>query len=272
MSEPFLTVTSGTGTPVVLLPGGAATSHGYFPMLSDALVGRPVICFDRPGTGLQQDSGLATLPGGSAALADVLDQLGHPRVVLVGHSLGGALAVQFAADYPDRVAGMVLLDPTPINDAMICRWLPPLFKVLASPGYVPVIGARLSAGIFSTLGKRVGPLEPAAQQSLTVLLTSADLAVTTKAVRTLPAEGAALTPRLEPVGVPVVLVGADRKQNHRVRIAHEALAGLIGAEVQIWPGTAHALHLQRPREVSALVCKVADEADRPDPSPTARRQ
>lgn len=259
--ETFVEVAPGVGTPVVLLPGGAATSRGYFPLLPEALAGRPVVCFDRPGTGLQQDRGTATLPGGSAALASVLTQLGHARVVLVGHSLGGALAVQFAADFPDRVAAMALLDPTPINDAMICRWLHPLFLLLAAPSYIPVVGARLGARIFSALGERVRPLEPAAERSLSVLLESADLPVTARAIRTLPAEGAALTPRLKPLGVPTVLVGADRKARHRVRVAHYALAALLDAEVQIWPGTAHALHLQRPHEVSNLVRKLADGVD-----------
>jgi pimeloyl-ACP methyl ester carboxylesterase len=254
-------IAPGVGTPVVLLPGGAATSHGYFPLLPDALAGRPVVCFDRPGTGLLQDTGVATLPGGSDALAAVLAELRATGAVLVGHSLGGALAMQFAADHPERVAGMVLLDPTPINDSMICRWLRPLFEILALPLRVPLVGARLGAGIFRSLGERVGPLEPAAQQSLTILLTSADLAVTAKAIRTLYAEGAALTPRLKPLGVPVVLVGADRKESHQVRRAHEELAALIGADVQIWPGTAHALHLQRPGEVASLVRGLAERAD-----------
>ena len=63
---------------------------------------------DRPGTGLAQDRGAATLPSGAAAAAEVVRSLGAGPAVVVGQSLGGAVALQLATDFPQLVAGLVL--------------------------------------------------------------------------------------------------------------------------------------------------------------------
>ena len=44
-------------------------------------------------------------------LRDVLDAEGYDQALLIGHSLGAQVAVQFAARYPARVRGLVLIDP-----------------------------------------------------------------------------------------------------------------------------------------------------------------
>ena len=46
-----------------------------------------------------------------ADLADVLDAEGAPGAVVVGHSLGAQIAVHFAHQHPDKVRGLVLIDP-----------------------------------------------------------------------------------------------------------------------------------------------------------------
>lgn len=44
-------------------------------------------------------------------LRDILDAEGYEQALLIGHSLGAQVAVQFAARYPARVRGLVLIDP-----------------------------------------------------------------------------------------------------------------------------------------------------------------
>lgn len=52
----------------------------------------------------------------AANTARLLDALGIPRIVLLGHSTGGMLAVRFARTYPERVAALVLEDPIGLED------------------------------------------------------------------------------------------------------------------------------------------------------------
>jgi pimeloyl-ACP methyl ester carboxylesterase len=73
------------------------------------------IAFDRRGHGdsdLPRNSDYSVERSADDVLA-VADALNVDRFVLVGHSGGGAVAFAFAAQYPERVAGLLLVDPMP---------------------------------------------------------------------------------------------------------------------------------------------------------------
>jgi pimeloyl-ACP methyl ester carboxylesterase len=101
--------TCGRGSTVVLIHGGNTDRRMWdreFAAWSDAY---RVIRYDVRGFGR------STRPAEPYAshedLATILDSLGIRRVVIVGLSLGGRIAVDFALTHPDRVAGMVLVGP-----------------------------------------------------------------------------------------------------------------------------------------------------------------
>lgn len=113
-------IVGATGPAVLLLPGGAEGAQGFFPGLAEGLVAEPgarIILHDRPGTGDNPDPG--SLAEAAEHLHDALADLGVEPVVAIGQSLGGAVALLLARDFPDDVAGLVLLDPTPINDVTL---------------------------------------------------------------------------------------------------------------------------------------------------------
>lgn len=103
----------GTGDPaVVFLPGAGLTGLDYWPLQQRAATGRSSVVYDRAGTGWSDH---VRLPRTARAvideLHDLLGKLGIRRAVLVGHSLGGLYARNFASRFPDETAGLVLLDP-----------------------------------------------------------------------------------------------------------------------------------------------------------------
>lgn len=70
-----------------------------------------ILCYDQRGHGLSDaPAGPYTLPELAADLHGLLDRLAIETVVLVGVSVGGMIAQQFALDYPSRVTGLVLCD------------------------------------------------------------------------------------------------------------------------------------------------------------------
>lgn len=108
----------GTAEPeVVLLHGGGQNAHTWDTVL--LALGRPALAFDLPGHGRSdrrddKDYGPWT---NAAAVAEVLDAVAPGPRTLVGMSLGGATAIRLAAERPDLVARLVLIDVTPqIND------------------------------------------------------------------------------------------------------------------------------------------------------------
>src|SRR5919202_6536227 len=101
------------GVPLVLLHGLRDQAHGW-DAVAPGLVGHGhVLALDQrghgasdwPPTGYAPEDFAADL----AAFLDVLDLAATPPVV-VGHSMGGRTALAFAARYPDRLRGLVVVD------------------------------------------------------------------------------------------------------------------------------------------------------------------
>jgi pimeloyl-ACP methyl ester carboxylesterase len=98
---------------VILLHGFGASLDTWEPW-AKALSGRyRVIRFDLPGFGLTgpDPTGDYTDTRAMKLLADLMDQLGVRQASLIGNSLGGRIAWNFAALYPDRVTRLVLVSP-----------------------------------------------------------------------------------------------------------------------------------------------------------------
>ena len=101
-------VRSGSGTPLLLINGIGANIELVYPFI-DAMDREEIIIFDMPGTGRsslwlrpRRFRGLAKLAAG------VLDRLGYREVDVAGVSWGGALAQQFAHQYPTRCRRLIL--------------------------------------------------------------------------------------------------------------------------------------------------------------------
>jgi pimeloyl-ACP methyl ester carboxylesterase len=104
----------GQGSPLVVLEAGIAASSLSW-CLVRPLVARftTVLSYDRAGFGWSDAAPhTCTAADAAADLASLLDCCGAPGpYVLAGHSFGGLIARVFQEQHPDRVAGMVLVDP-----------------------------------------------------------------------------------------------------------------------------------------------------------------
>lgn len=117
----------GGGAPVVLLHGWGASIYSFrhaFSLLPSH--GLRVIAADLRGFGL---SDKPRAPGGYTLetfmrdLESMLDALGLPRAAVVGHSMGGGIALHFALRFPARLSKLVLINPTALARPSL---LPPM--------------------------------------------------------------------------------------------------------------------------------------------------
>lgn len=110
----------GQGEPVVLLHDFGARLESWSPLADSLARNFRVIVPDLRGFG--QSSKPATASGyGHHWVDDVvglLDQLGKPTAHVIGHSLGGAVAINLALDHPARVASLTLVAPAIWHDSL----------------------------------------------------------------------------------------------------------------------------------------------------------
>src|SRR4051812_37479786 len=126
-----VTYGSGAGLPVLLVHGVPTSSYLWRDVMRD--LGQPrssgghrTIAADLVGLGRSErpPAGRVDLAAQAEYLLALLDRLGHDRVVVAGHDLGGAVAVHLTALAPERVAGLVLVnapvhaDTWPVRSAL----------------------------------------------------------------------------------------------------------------------------------------------------------
>ena len=146
----------GNAGPLVLLIHGVGSNgdcwQGVAPML--AAGGVHVVSVDLPGHGQSsKDRGDYSLGSMASAIRDLLDHLGHSKAVVVGHSLGGGIAMQFLYQYPQYVAGLVLVSSGGLGDETR-RWL----RMISLPGASAVLAGVAHPATLSAvkwLGRRL---------------------------------------------------------------------------------------------------------------------
>ena len=114
---------------ILLLTGGPGFSGALFEPLAQHLAARHrVLLPDQRGTGKSVmepwDPAPFTIEGAVADLETIREALGLERWILLGHSWGGILGMSYAAEHPERVAGLVLVDsggvsPEPANRSRV---------------------------------------------------------------------------------------------------------------------------------------------------------
>jgi len=108
------TLEAGQGTPLLLLHGLGATKAEFLPTVAALASEHRVIAMDLPGFGDTDKPFPAPYdpPFFSSWAESLLDELGIERAHVLGHSMGGRVAIEFGLRNPDRALGLVLMTPS----------------------------------------------------------------------------------------------------------------------------------------------------------------
>ena len=152
---------AGDRGPVVVLVHGIASRAAQWERVM-ALLGERyrVIAPDLLGHGLSaKPRGDYSLGAQACGVRDLLATLGHDRISLVGHSLGGGIAMQFAYQFPERVERLAL-----VSSGGLGREVSVFLRAATLPGselVLPLLAGSWVRRAGAALDRRVGRLVPA---------------------------------------------------------------------------------------------------------------
>ena len=143
-------IREGYGRSVVLLHGRDGALQEYKFSFFDQLAEKnDVIAFDRPGYGYSEwlEDEKLSLEVQARLINRALEKLNIENPLLVGHSYGGAVVLQYLLDYQEKVSSVVLLAPVSYMED------PPDGSLFLFPN-IPVLGPILTHTILMPVGKR----------------------------------------------------------------------------------------------------------------------
>jgi pimeloyl-ACP methyl ester carboxylesterase len=250
----------GQGLPVVLVHGFTAEGILYAQTLARLVrMGFKVIAVDVAGHGATQ--GLPTggddLAAYAGLLRRVLDELGVRRAVLAGHSMGGRLVAELAAEDPERAIAVVLIDAV-VGDT----WDRLIRVSVVVPPVLFGLTALLVADTLSTLPVLRNPTQALKLGRLVAPTLLGHLrrpwrmlGPAVSMVRSRPSRE--LLDRLGEAGVPVVVIHGDRDLPVPYATAVDTARRTGGTLVTVKGGT-HSWVLKDPETLPAIVADLLD--------------
>lgn len=255
---------TGDGPVLLLVHGLTNSSTSWRPamrLLADA--GHTVLAPDLPGHGgSERHRGDHSLGAHASILRDLLQVLDLPRVTVVGHSLGGGIAMVFTYQFPERVERLALVDSGGLG-----REVSGLIRAATLPGAEWVIRAATTPPILRTAGALGGALarvgiKPGGDlaaiaggvaslgdgERRAAFVRSARSIASVNGQRVSASERLYLTEQ-----VPVLLIWGDRDPVIPIAHGHAAHAALPASRLEIFPGAGHFPMLDDPERFAALV-------------------
>jgi pimeloyl-ACP methyl ester carboxylesterase len=146
---------AGDGPPIVLIHGITSDSSIWERVMPGLAREHTVIAPDLPGHGSSdKPKGDYSLGAHACCVRDLLLALGHERVTLVGHSLGGGIAMQFSYQFPEMCDRLVLVDSGGLG-----RDVSVLLRAASLPGselVLPLLASSRLLGVGARLGGALG--------------------------------------------------------------------------------------------------------------------
>jgi len=241
----------GEGQPPFVLVHGFTGSRDDFADVHPALAElQRTIVVDQRGHGDSSNLGDPEAYGLEILVADLLgflDALGIARCHLLGHSLGGMVALRFALEHPQRLASLVLMDtsPEPVTLMPVAmlhagaklgreQGMGALFEVMrqganaSRPEAMRRTEARMGANRYwARIRAKIEAMDPEAMQGLASVLAAHPPA----------------TPRLGEIGCPTLVIVGEQDVPF-LEPSRRMAEGIPGASLAVVPQAAHSPQLE----------------------------
>lgn len=255
-------VDEGSGEVLLLLHGMAGSSQTWRSVIKPLSRQFRVIAPDLPGHGeSNKPRSDYSLGAFAVLLRDLLDELGVTSATIVGHSLGGGVAMQFLYQHPDYAQRLILIGSGGLGPDVGLT-----LRLLSAPGaelIMPIIAPRqvLAAGerVWSWL-RRAGIEAPRGEEIWRSYSTFSDAPTRQAFLRTLRSvvdyRGQAVSAlnRLNTkTELPIMAIWGDRDAIIPVKHAYAAQDARPDIRLEVLAGVGHFPQVERPTEVVELI-------------------
>ncbi len=261
----------GAGPPVVMIHGASSNLEVMRQPLGEMLANNHrVILVDRPGHGwstrARAEDSTPAIQG--RMIDEALEKLGVGPAILVVHSWSGALGARMALDYPQRVAGLVMLAPVAYPWPGGVGWYN---KVVTTPVIGPLLAytITLPLGLFLTEPGARGVFLPQVMPDGYVGDTATPLLLRPRAflanardLVTLKATVAEQAPRYADIKVPTVVISGEIDKTVTTNIHSRPFAKAVpNAKLIVLPDVGHMVQNAAPElvisEIEAMIGEIA---------------
>jgi pimeloyl-ACP methyl ester carboxylesterase len=255
----------------------AGSSETWLPVIPLLARNRTVVAPDLLGHGdSAKPRGDYSLGALASGIRDLLVALGHDRVTVVGHSLGGGIAMQFIYQFPERAERLAL-----VSSGGLGREVSTLLRLLSLPGseYLLALGcarqvmtARAKvAGLLTKVGLRPAPALEEIMRSYAALGdagTRTAFLHTLRSVVDVGGQRVSANDKLYLAAeVPTLIVWGERDPLIPVAHARAAHDALPGSRLELFEDSGHFPHRDDPERFSSLLAAFIDATDPADLSP-----
>jgi pimeloyl-ACP methyl ester carboxylesterase len=238
----------GEGPAIVFVHGLAATSNVWHAQRATLSKQFRVIVYDRSGSGRSQPGRDGySIDKWCEELASLLDYLAVPSAIVVGHSLGSAIALRFAARHPDRTTALVLAGGEAELTTEAKQTLTERARTIEAQGLGAVVDSWL-AGVLSAATREANPALAGLVREMFLGNDARTYALHCLALR----DGAA---RIEHgrIVCPTLLMVGDQDLVTPLSWQRGIAAGIANSRIRIIPSTAHMTMLECPAMFNAVL-------------------
>jgi 3-oxoadipate enol-lactonase len=243
----------GSGSPIVFWPSLLMTGDMWHGVADSLIARRQVILVDPPGQGGSQSlTDFFSFDDCARCVVDILDSLGLDKVHFVGNSWGGMIGATFAATYPERIGGAVLMNCTAGRAGL--RQKLEFAVLLRVAKWTGGIGSLLNRSVLKAfLGPTTMRERPDVVVHVSTTVKSVNIASASWAVKSVVPRRPDQRALLARIQTPVMVVGGAEDATFPPRDAIEMANAIPNASIRVLDGVAHLAGLEDPPLGSALV-------------------
>ena len=244
---------AGSGSPIVFWPSLLMTGDMWHGVAENLIARRQVVLVDPPGQGGSAPlTDFFSFADCARCVADILDGLGLDKAHFVGNSWGGMIGATFAATYPERIGGAVLMNCTAGRASL--RQKVEFAMLLELAKWTGGIGSLLNRPVLKAfLGPTTMRERPDVVAHVSSAVKSVDIASASWAVKSVVTRRPDQRALLGRIRTPVMVVGGAEDATFPPHEAIEMAKAIPDASVRVLDGVAHLAGLENPHLVSALV-------------------